>query len=61
MWWFADMLARPTGWDRDSTALDDMAPQEVSFEKCFYVHGGPDYLEVSEPASPPRRGSFGAA
>jgi len=43
-----DLLARPTGWDRDQSALDDMAPQEVSFEKCFYIHGGPDYLEELE-------------
>eukprot|EP00959_Pyramimonas_sp_CCMP1952_P196846 4115936-Pyramimonas_sp.AAC.1 len=40
------IAGQPTGWDQDPAALDKLRPEEVSFERCFHIYGGPDYLEV---------------
>jgi hypothetical protein len=40
------LTSQPTGWDQDPSALDKLSPEEVSFERCFYIYGGPEYLEV---------------
>eukprot|EP00240_Pyramimonas_obovata_P000625 CAMPEP_0118927914 /NCGR_PEP_ID=MMETSP1169-20130426/5291_1 /TAXON_ID=36882 /ORGANISM="Pyramimonas obovata, Strain CCMP722" /LENGTH=565 /DNA_ID=CAMNT_0006869785 /DNA_START=116 /DNA_END=1810 /DNA_ORIENTATION=- len=42
------LTAQPTGWDQDPAALDKLSPEEVSFERCFKIYGGPEYLEELE-------------
>mmetsp|Transcript_19789 Transcript_19789/g.37760 ORF Transcript_19789/g.37760 Transcript_19789/m.37760 type:complete len:806 (-) Transcript_19789:371-2788(-) len=42
------LTVQPSGWDQDRSAIDELAPEDVSFERCFYIYGGPEFMEELE-------------
>lgn len=46
MLWVGLLTVQPSGWDQDRSAIDELAPEDVSFERCFYIYGGPEFMEV---------------
>jgi hypothetical protein len=52
--WLQELLAEETGieLEKDENAKivepkdDDEAGEEVTFDRCFYIYGGPEHLEV---------------
>lgn len=44
--WVGLLTVQPSGWDQDRSAIDELAPEDVSFERCFYIYGGPEFMEV---------------